>query len=158
MVNQDLELVDDVNTFDLSESGKGYHGKLSTLLEWHFSDPVDSFERNRNEVIFSYQNNRNPFIDYPEFVEKIWQITVVNEIAEKPFRIYPNPASNFIQIEIDSEQYAEGVIYSMDGRTILNFEVSGKLKLMLMDLIPGMYMIIINIQNKVFTEKVIIKD
>ncbi|MDR4968984.1 MAG: endonuclease, partial [Acholeplasmataceae bacterium] len=35
-------------------------------------DPVDSFEQNRNEIIFNYQNNRNPFIDHPELVEKIW--------------------------------------------------------------------------------------
>jgi uncharacterized repeat protein (TIGR02543 family) len=47
-------------------------GKLDTLLQWHIEDPVDAFEQNRNDVIYSYQNNRNPFIDHPEFVEKIW--------------------------------------------------------------------------------------
>ncbi len=45
---------------------------LNTLLQWHIDDPVDDFERNRNEVIYSYQNNRNPFIDYPQFVDEIW--------------------------------------------------------------------------------------
>jgi endonuclease I len=48
------------------------HAKLSVLLEWHDIDPVDDFERNRNEVIYSYQENRNPFIDHPEFVASIW--------------------------------------------------------------------------------------
>ncbi len=48
------------------------HGKLSVLLQWHNEDPVDDWERNRNEVIYSYQGNRNPFIDRPEFVEEIW--------------------------------------------------------------------------------------
>ena len=49
-----------------------YMAKFSVLLTWHLEDPVDDFERNRNNVIYSYQNNRNPFIDYPEFVESIW--------------------------------------------------------------------------------------
>jgi endonuclease I len=45
---------------------------LSALLQFHLDDPVDDFERNRNEVIYSYQGNRNPFIDHPEFVMLIW--------------------------------------------------------------------------------------
>ncbi|MBM7703613.1 endonuclease [Metabacillus iocasae] len=50
-----------------------YHGKLSVLLEWHRQDPVDNFERRRNDIIYSnYQYNRNPFIDHPEWVEAIW--------------------------------------------------------------------------------------
>ena len=47
-------------------------GLLETLLSWHELDPVDDFERNRNDVIYSYQDNRNPFIDYEHFVELIW--------------------------------------------------------------------------------------
>jgi len=46
--------------------------QLSLLLQWHVQDPVDAFEQNRNNVIYSYQKNRNPFIDYPQFVDLIW--------------------------------------------------------------------------------------
>ncbi|WP_175408170.1 endonuclease I family protein [Streptomyces sp. TRM64462] len=50
-----------------------YHGRLSVLKQWNEQDPPDAFERNRNEVIYaSYQHNRNPFIDHPEWVESIW--------------------------------------------------------------------------------------
>lgn len=45
---------------------------IKLLLEWHRADPVSQKERDRNEVVFSYQNNRNPFIDLPELAEYIW--------------------------------------------------------------------------------------
>ncbi|MBU1019739.1 MAG: endonuclease [Firmicutes bacterium] len=47
-------------------------GKLSILLLWNMQDLPDAFEIRRNEVIFSYQGNRNPFIDHPEFANYIW--------------------------------------------------------------------------------------
>lgn len=48
-------------------------GNLEKLLEWHDLDPVDDFEMNRNNKIEDFQGNRNPFIDHPEFVGKIYQ-------------------------------------------------------------------------------------
>jgi len=43
-----------------------------TLRQWHALDPVDSNEMSRNDVIYSmWQGNRNPFIDYPEWVDQI---------------------------------------------------------------------------------------
>jgi len=53
---------------------KPVHAKLSALLQWHQEDPVDDKERNRNDVIYTYQQNRNPFIDHPEWVAEIWQV------------------------------------------------------------------------------------
>ena len=40
---------------------------VDVLLEWCESDPVDTWEMGRNEVIGKIQGNRNVFIDYPEF-------------------------------------------------------------------------------------------
>lgn len=42
------------------------------LLKWSKEDPVSQKERNRNEQVYMIQNNRNPFIDYPELAEYIW--------------------------------------------------------------------------------------
>lgn len=58
----------------LSDKHSPYMGKLSTLLKWHQQDPVDAFEKRRNNIIFyKYQHNRNPFIDHPEWVQEIWE-------------------------------------------------------------------------------------
>ncbi|MDT0185349.1 endonuclease [Microbacterium sp. ARD31] len=48
-------------------------GDLETLLAWNSADPVDAFEMRRNDRIHStWQGNRNPFIDHPEWATAIW--------------------------------------------------------------------------------------
>ena len=42
------------------------------LLKWHRDDPVSQKEIDRNEEVYKIQNNRNPFIDYPQLAEYIW--------------------------------------------------------------------------------------
>lgn len=44
----------------------------SFLRQWHKEDPVDQDERERNQLISRYQNNRNLFIDRSELVEQIF--------------------------------------------------------------------------------------
>jgi endonuclease I len=63
----DLELTDDRSKIVITSASPAYMGLLSTLLAWHAADPPDAAERERNEVIFSFQGNRNPFIDHPEW-------------------------------------------------------------------------------------------
>ncbi len=45
---------------------------LDMLLQWSRQDPVSQKEVDRNEVVYGYQNNRNPFIDFPDLAEYIW--------------------------------------------------------------------------------------
>lgn len=42
------------------------------ILAWNAQDPVDSFERARNEQAAKYQGNRNPFIDNASYAGAIW--------------------------------------------------------------------------------------
>ena len=56
-----------------STTTTGKLGILTDLLAWHHLDPVDEFEIHRNNLLYkNFTNNRNPFIDYPEWVDFIW--------------------------------------------------------------------------------------
>ncbi len=65
---------------------------INLLLSWHNTDPVSPREVSRNNACFTYQNNRNPFIDHPEWVNAIWNPTpdntnpsdVINLLASNP--------------------------------------------------------------------------
>lgn len=61
----DLELEDKLTS---TTSKEPTLGKLSTLVRWAYEDPVSEEEIRRNEVVYGYQGNRNPFIDHPEFI------------------------------------------------------------------------------------------
>lgn len=46
---------------------------ITILLKWNQQDPVSQKEIDRNNVVYSsYQHNRNPFIDHPEYAQLIW--------------------------------------------------------------------------------------
>ena len=50
-----------------------YIGRLSVLLAWNAGDPPDAFEMRRNDRIHTtWQHNRNPFIDHPEWANAIF--------------------------------------------------------------------------------------
>ena len=73
----DLVLTEDLAQVVTSGSNVSlaYMGRLSVLLQWHLDDPVDDLERARNDAIYAHQQNRNPFIDHPEWVACVFQAT-----------------------------------------------------------------------------------
>jgi deoxyribonuclease-1 len=42
-----------------------------TLYTWHKTFQPDSLDRYRNDGIYALQNNRNPYVDYPQFLDRI---------------------------------------------------------------------------------------
>lgn len=88
----------------------------SILKQWHQQDPPDKFERTKNEFIYSIQNNRNPFIDFPEWVECInfddltntslcgSTMSIVENITGSPFVITPNPNKGSFKLECNSDR------------------------------------------------------
>lgn len=61
-----LKLINAINSSDGVSMGN-----LTTLLKWAKEDPVDAFETQKNDRVYQYQGNRNPFIDYPTLYTQI---------------------------------------------------------------------------------------
>ena len=59
-------------TSNVSEIDSLTMGNLATLLTWNELDPVDDFEIQRNNRIYEYQGNRNPFIDYSSLANTLF--------------------------------------------------------------------------------------
>lgn len=70
---------------------------INLLLDWHRNDPVSQKEIDRNEVVFSFQNNRNPFIDHPILVEHIW-----GNQKNNAFYINNNPNISVVNYTLNS--------------------------------------------------------
>ena len=63
----DLQVLD-----RLTSTGEAALGKLCRLIEWHNADPVSTAEAARNDAIYEFQGNRNPYIDNPDWVATIF--------------------------------------------------------------------------------------
>ncbi len=142
----DLEVVDRVNTSPAPE-----HGKLSQLILWNELDPPDDFEMNRNDVIYyQYQNNRNPFIDHPEFVERIWgDPSSTTDIKKIDFKIYPNPAASSITLSGNISECSYMIFNSLGGVIMKGNIPYQKYSLDVRLLPPGLYSISILNKNGV---------
>jgi endonuclease I len=121
-----LSIVDYVNT---SPNNEPLYGKLSTLLIWNAQDPVDALEMNRNNIVYYYQNNRNPYIDHPEWVTSIWGGPPVgisdknDKYVSTDYKLnqnYPNPfnPSTSISFYIPAESYVTLSVYNTIGQKI----------------------------------------
>lgn len=142
----------------------GNIGDLATLLAWNAQDPRDDFEMNRNNYIYTWQQNRNPFIDYPLLANYVfgpqygqpWFASLANSILNTDeIKIFPNPASEYIFIS-GIETPTRILIYTLSGQKVLQQELStdGKISL---NLPAGIYFVDMKSEEKTETKKIIVK-
>ena len=58
--------------------------ELQVLLAWNAADPVSQREIDRNNAAYTYQGNRNPYIDNPSFVNLVWGGSTPSVDTEAP--------------------------------------------------------------------------
>ena len=156
----DLELVD----YTTPNNNDPILGKLSSLIQWHYDDPVDDFEINRNEIIYGFQENRNPFIDHPNLVGFLWgenigenwneNLGLQNYLTKNPI-IYPNPTTgvlNFGEILVNNRIQ----IFSSKGVKVYDKLITNSNSINL-DLKSGFYLLKISDNSRVLNHKIIIK-
>lgn len=140
----------------------GQLGDLATLLDWHRNDPPDDFEMNRNNVVYTWQFNRNPFIDQPDLVEYIWGNNVgevwdqqlsIEENELNAISLYPNPTTG--RLYINGNDIVNIEIYSVEGKRLKQFrKVENFIDL---DLASGLYLLKLKNEKGFVTRKIVVE-
>jgi hypothetical protein len=139
-------------------------GDLDSLLAWHTLDARDDFEMNRNNYIYTWQRNRNPFIDLPQLASYIWgtnagQVFNLNlgqqEIEHLDVKIYPNPTRGEIYINGDF-QSATLELFNLVGQKVFESAIDNHHPIS----IPceaGMYEVKVTTHHEVFIKKLLLQ-
>ncbi len=98
--------------------------ELQVLLKWSEDDPISQREIDRNNAIYDRQKNRNPYIDHPEWVEKVWGksqlATSEVKINKNKLSVYPNPVKDGIVFIQNWKAYKTIDIINMNGQKVLS--------------------------------------
>ncbi|MEI8204331.1 MAG: endonuclease [Bacteroidota bacterium] len=120
---------------------------IAMLLQWNAQDTVSEKEIARNEVIYnSYQHNRNPFIDHPEFATRIWgndslTANISNMQYETHFSVYPNPANDVVTITSSRDNKFQVEVLDVVGKEVMKSSGEFNLKLSVNQLSEGFYLV-----------------
>ena len=145
---------------------------IDLFIQWHIEDPVSPLEIQRNHKIYQKQGNRNPFIDQPNFVNRMWgtqaptqpgngdtdnpenpSVSVTN--AHFPaFVVSPNPTSNYTVIQSNGSEIYTYTVTDALGRQITHGNHTQP-QLDLSNQAPGAYFISIQGAKNVKTYRII---
>jgi Endonuclease I/Secretion system C-terminal sorting domain len=136
-------------------------GDLDSLLKWNILDAQDDFEMNRNNYIYTWQKNRNPFIDLPDLANYIYGdkqaetfylstgITALN-ISNSNY-IFPNPTTNSFTIG-GNDEVGVVEIFNLNGQLVFS-EAFSTNQILTHRLSKGMYDAKIIIKNNCLHHK-----
>lgn len=137
---------------------------LNILITWHNQDPVSSYEIAKNNAVYNFQNNRNPFIDRPEFVCQIYSsqcATLSNELfaLSNNITIYPNPTSNNTIYVTSTTTLKDIIVYNVNGQIVQQIKNPNTINTetyQVSNLNSGFYMIKLSSDSGSTTKKIIV--
>jgi endonuclease I len=98
---------------------------VNMLAEWHNNDPVSEKELDRNDAVYDIQDNRNPFIDHPEYASLVWGFTSADnyelQISSYELWNFPNPFNPSTTIYFETTNLHEQPrieIYNAKGQRV----------------------------------------
>ncbi|MGB1019439.1 MAG: endonuclease [Chitinophagales bacterium] len=153
----------------------GNNQDVDLLIQWHLQDPVDNFEIARNEYIYSKQNNRNAFVDFPEWVSCIDFKTLTlngscpldtaqnvpdaiqNLFNAKNVSIYPNPVKDKAFVKISETEIIQKIeLFNVNGSLHqLDFDINNNIAdIDFRDTSNGFYFLKIYTNESIYTKKI----
>lgn len=112
-----------IQTTGGSNTSIAYMGLLSVLIRWSVEDAPGARDQARNDLVYTYQGNRNPFTDHPEWVSAIFVSATGPTIAT----IQDVPADQGGQLQVDWQRNsldAAGSVSPVDHYVVQRFESS----------------------------------
>jgi endonuclease I len=115
---------------------------IGLLLSWHALDQPDAYEMARNDYVASIQGNRNPFIDHPEWTQRIAfgdlsylplpaleapsEAETLAQQSQIRMLVYPNPTSNsgIIHLSASQEDNVYLNVFDLQGRIVYSQKAS----------------------------------
>lgn len=149
-----------------SWSGESFSGNnlsswtIKLFLKWHKNDAVSQKEIDRNNAVYNYQNNRNPFVDNPQWVEAIWDENYSNNyIVENKEYASPSVTNDYFKLSLKQQVNKEINIFVYDvlGKLIkMQKQFNGEVNIDLSEIKTGCYIIKINTSSERYFYKIAI--
>lgn len=132
---------------------------IDLLLSWHAQDPVSQKEIDRNNRVYQIQGNRNPFVDHPEFVNRIWNpgMSVNDMDGGIQVSIYPNPVKEILNLE-SASKIDKIELFDVNGKKVQSAKPASNTAKINMNRLPaGIYVVKITAGDKTSSQKVVKK-
>ncbi len=81
-----------------------FHNQETILRQWHEDFPPDAVDRKRNGDVQSVQGNRNPFVDYPQLINRMAALTGNADLPDVESYRLP-------ELEIDFDTVTKPTVY-----------------------------------------------